>query len=530
MFSKAQVLAMTQFLAIMFARIPVKPDFYDRTEHLDVYDYIIVGGGSAGALLANRLSSRPELRVLLVEAGGVENTLTDVPLMASLNLRGPLDWDFWTEPQRNACLALKKKKSPWPRGKVLGGCSAINFMLYVRGNPHDYDLWSSDHGAEGWDFDSVLPFFKKFEAQTNAALAATGMYGTSGELTLSSAESHTELARAFLAAGKELGYDIVDYNGARQIGFSAFQTTTRKGARLSSASAFLKPVAGPTGRNNLHVALSSRATKKIINPNELASLGAYLYNHVWLLTVRSAKEKERLLQLREIQVKNKTCLIIDGSKTALSMKVHWVPTSVPDANVASVFSTFGKIKSIVRDKWHYSGFEEVETTTRILSIELNEGIPTEYLMDAEETAQTEVSAEVSTAHSTAHVEAVSRTEKCEDRSATSRSATKETVSNVVITDSFSALFPEDQAEEPMKSDEEASEMDETSDKEMLGKRKGEQNLCTSDPGSTSQGERAESKRRSKRRTKSSSPKAPISEQDSILSGHDDLKSELVGVL
>ncbi|KAG0415334.1 hypothetical protein HPB47_007486, partial [Ixodes persulcatus] len=90
------------------------------------------------------------------------------------------------------------------------------------------------------------------------------------------------------------------------------------------------------------------ALKKIINPNELASLGAYQYNHVWLLTVRSAKEKERLLQLREIQVKNKTCLIIDGSKTALSMKVHWVPTSVPDANVASAFSTFGKIKSIVR--------------------------------------------------------------------------------------------------------------------------------------------------------------------------------------
>ncbi|KAG0433920.1 hypothetical protein HPB47_019478 [Ixodes persulcatus] len=288
------------------------------------------------------------------------------------------------------------------------------------------------------------------------------------------------------------------------------------------------------------------ALKKIINPNELASLGAFQYNHVWLLTVRSSKEKERLLQLREIQVKNKTCLIIDGSKTALSMKVHWVPTSVPDANVASVFSTFGKIKSIVRDKWHYSGFEEVETTTRILSIELNEGvtadslphqlkilgttvlvsipgrapqclrcrqvghvrgqcrapwcgvcrkfghdpedciqtyanrtaaslqIPTEDLMDAKETAQTEVSAEVSTAHSTAHVEAVSRTEKCEDRSASSRSAMKETVSNVVITNSFSAL-------------------------------------------------RAESKRRRKRRTKSSSPKAPISEQDSILSGHDDLK-------
>ncbi|KAG0428970.1 hypothetical protein HPB47_024094 [Ixodes persulcatus] len=339
------------------------------------------------------------------------------------------------------------------------------------------------------------------------------------------------------------------------------------------------------------------ALKKIINQNELASLGAFQYNHVWLLTVRSAKEKERLLQLREIRVKNRTCLIIDGSKTALSMKVHWVPTSVPDANVASAFSTFGKIKSIVRDKWHYSGFEDVETTTRILSIELNEGvtadslphqlrilgttvlvsvpgrapqclrcrqvghvrgqcrapwcsacrkfghdledcvptyanrttaslqIPADYLMDAEETAQTEVSTEVSTAHRTAYVEAASRTEKREERSASSCSATKETVSNIVITSSFSALVPEDQAEEPRKPEEEASEMDESSDKEMLGKRKGEEILGTVDPGSTSQWERAESKRRRKRRTKSLSPKSLITEQDSILSGQEDLKSQ-----
>ncbi|CAN7975299.1 unnamed protein product, partial [Ixodes persulcatus] len=220
-----------------------------------------VGGGSAGALLANRLSSRPELRVLLVEAGGVENTLTDVPLMASLNLRGPLDWDFWTEPQRNACLALKKKKSPWPRGKVLGGCSAINFMLYVRGNPHDYDLWSSDHGAEGWDFDSVLPFFKKFEAQTNAALAATGkVWHASSSQTF----SEHRLFRPFHCIVKRQPRHHASC-GPAATGFSAFQTTTRKGARLSSASAFLKPVAGPTGRNNLHVALSSRATKVVFD-------------------------------------------------------------------------------------------------------------------------------------------------------------------------------------------------------------------------------------------------------------------------
>ncbi|XP_049520670.1 glucose dehydrogenase [FAD, quinone]-like [Dermacentor silvarum] len=106
MFTKAQALAMTQMMAVIFSKLPAQEDYYDFRELSETYDFIIVGGGSAGALLANRLSAKPSLRVLLLEAGGVEDTLSAVPLMATLQLQGPKDWAYWTEPQRNACLAL----------------------------------------------------------------------------------------------------------------------------------------------------------------------------------------------------------------------------------------------------------------------------------------------------------------------------------------------------------------------------------------------------------------------------------------
>ncbi|KAL1432593.1 hypothetical protein MTO96_013065 [Rhipicephalus appendiculatus] len=261
MFTKAQALAVTQMLAVMFSKLPAQEDYYDFRELSETYDFIIVGGGSAGALLANRLSAKPSLRVLLLEAGGVEDTLSAVPLMATLQLQGTKDWAYWTEPQRNACLALSDQCSPWPRGKVLGGCSSVNFMLYVRGHPEDYDRWSRVHGATGWDWESVLPILQALRRpdRHTPGFIRYRMYGVGREMTLSMAASNTPLARTFLDAGRELGYDIIDYNvGSREmIGFSAFQTTMRNGSRWSTASAFLRPVSGPAGRQNLHISLHS---------------------------------------------------------------------------------------------------------------------------------------------------------------------------------------------------------------------------------------------------------------------------------
>lgn len=126
------------------------------------YDFIIIGGGSAGAVVANRLSENPNWNVLLVEAGPDEFTVTDMPLLFPAIQLSPIDWKFRTEPNENYCLSMKEGKCNWPRAKVLGGCSVMNAMLYIRGNKRDYDYWQS-MGNPGWSYEDILPYFKKSE-------------------------------------------------------------------------------------------------------------------------------------------------------------------------------------------------------------------------------------------------------------------------------------------------------------------------------------------------------------------------------
>ncbi|CAN7990607.1 unnamed protein product, partial [Ixodes hexagonus] len=178
---------------------------------------LAVGGGSAGSVLANRLSEDPSNRVLLLEAGGLEDGITDVPLFAALSQHTHLDWSFRTEPQQNSSFALRDQRGIWSNGKVLGGTSVLNFMIYNRGNRRDYDSWANG-GALGWSYDEVLPYFKRSEDHTNATFASNGYHGTGGELTVSTARHKTFVLDAFLEAGRELGYDAVDYNGPQQTG------------------------------------------------------------------------------------------------------------------------------------------------------------------------------------------------------------------------------------------------------------------------------------------------------------------------
>lgn len=164
---------------------------------------------------------------------------------------------------------MKNDQCNWPRGKVLGGSSVLNAMVYVRGNRRDYDAWEQQ-GNIGWSFDDVLPYFTKSEDNRNPYLARTPYHGHGGLLTVQEAPWRTPLSLTFIKAGKELGYEHRDINGEEQTGFMLTQSTMRRGARCSTSKAFLRPF---RLRKNLHVAKFAHATKILIDPNTKRAFG-----------------------------------------------------------------------------------------------------------------------------------------------------------------------------------------------------------------------------------------------------------------
>jgi len=253
---------------------------------LKYYDFIIVGAGSAGSVVANRLSENPKWKVLLVEAGGDETEISDVPALAAYLQLGRMDWKYKTEPQPGrACLGHSNQRCNWPRGKVLGGSSVLNYMLYVRGNKKDYNDWEAQ-GNPGWGYNTVLHYFKKSEDNRNPYLAATPYHGTGGYLTVQEAPWRTPLSTAFVAAGVEMGYENRDGNGEFQTGFMIPQGTIRRGSRCSTAKGFLRPI---RDRKNLHITTETMVLKILLD-NHNTAIGVKLKRKDKIYSILAKKE------------------------------------------------------------------------------------------------------------------------------------------------------------------------------------------------------------------------------------------------
>lgn len=282
------------------------------------YDFIIVGGGSAGAVVANRLSEVKQWRILLLEAGPDENEISDVSIIGNNKLiklffiilirhfmnisnfffffkvpslsaylqLSKLDWTYKTESSNKSCLGMKNNRCNWPRGKVLGGSSVLNYMLYVRGNRYDYDLWES-LGNPGWGWDQALYYFKKSEDNRNPYLTKTPYHNKGGYLTVQESPWHTPLVAAFVEACTEQGYENRDINGEKQEGCMIAQGTIRRGSRCSTAKAFIRPV---RLRKNLHTALNSQVTKILIDPVKEKAIGVEFFRNGKRYKIYSRKE------------------------------------------------------------------------------------------------------------------------------------------------------------------------------------------------------------------------------------------------
>jgi choline dehydrogenase len=229
-----------------------------------VYDYVIVGAGSAGCVLAHRLTENPSTRVLVIEAGPPDDA-DEIHIPAALNLlfQSTYDWDFRTIPQERAA----GREIYWPRGRMLGGSSSMNAMIYIRGSRYDYDTWRDEYGCSGWGYDDLMPYFRRAESNSRGADA---YHGGTGPLSVSDLVFQSALTKAFVAAARECGLPANDdFNGPKQDGSGFYQVTQSGGRRCSAADAYLRPI---MARPNLEVLTDARVTKVVVEGGRAAGV------------------------------------------------------------------------------------------------------------------------------------------------------------------------------------------------------------------------------------------------------------------
>ena len=284
-----------------------------------MYDYIIIGAGSAGCVLANRLSEDPAIKVLLLEAGPRDwHPFIHMPAgLAKLVGQKGVNWNYDTAPEPH----LDGRRLWWPRGKVLGGSSSINAMCYIRGVPADYDDWAAG-GADGWDWNGALPYFKRSERNSRGGDA---LHGADGPLYVSDLRYTNPLSSVFIDAAQQAGFvRNEDFNGPSQSGVGLYQVTQKDGARCSSAVAYLQPV---RSRPNLEV-ITGTLVRRIVLENGRAIGVAYASGGQ---EVQVRAEREVVLSAGAIN--SPQLLMLSGIGPAEHLREHGIPVVVDSACV-----------------------------------------------------------------------------------------------------------------------------------------------------------------------------------------------------
>ncbi|CAH2259746.1 glucose dehydrogenase [FAD, quinone]-like [Pararge aegeria] len=241
----------------------------DQTNLLSEYDFIVVGAGTAGCVVANRLTEIPEWKVLLVEAGVNENFVMDIPILANYLQFTDANWKYKTQSSNKYCAGFENKQCNWPRGKVVGGSSVLNYMIYTRGSARDFDNWEA-MGNNGWGWNEVLPYYKKIENFNIPAHDNSQFHGHDGHLNIEHAPFRTTKGKSWVKGAQEFGFKYNDHNGAKPAGVSFLQLSMKNGTRHSSSRAYLHPI---NKRNNLHLSKISMVTKLIFDDTKTKVIG-----------------------------------------------------------------------------------------------------------------------------------------------------------------------------------------------------------------------------------------------------------------
>ena len=314
------------------------------------YDYVIVGAGSAGAVLANRLTEDADVSVLLLEAGGeAEGDEIDIPAAFPQLFKTKWDWNYETTEQKQ----LEGRRAYWPRMKALGGCSSMNAMIYIRGNRHDQDTWRDSYGAEGWGYDDCLPYFKKSEGNTRLG---DPFHGADGPLHVEDRSYTHDLTHAFVESAVAAGHKPTDdFNGGEQEGAGLYQTTTKNGVRWSTARGYIDPV---RDRPNLTIATHAHATQVVLEGTRATGV-AY----------RQGGRERTATASREVllcggAINSPQLLMLSGIGPSSHLSEHGIDTVVDSPGVGKNLQDHPVVPLI----WHTRGTSDLAQFSTIVNL------------------------------------------------------------------------------------------------------------------------------------------------------------------